>query len=652
MSKLTYRPDIDGLRGIAILSVVVYHFFPNLLTGGFAGVDIFFVISGYLITKIILKDLKNNQFTFWNFYQRRILRIFPALVLVFTTFLLFGWGVLFRDEFQNLGKHVFGGSFFISNFILWRESGYFDTASELKPFLNLWSLAIEEQFYLGWPLFLAVFMKLKWNRFIFQATLATLLISFTLGIYFSPIKPVFSFYLPFTRVWELMVGAIIPIINLEKKADFFRLKYKRFDFFIALTGINFILLSIIFINEKTFYYPYYWALFPTVGSACLILSKNNWLSKNVLANKGLIFIGLISYPLYLWHWPMLSFAKIILGSIDLSIKYKILLIAISFLCSYITYRYVERRIRFSKFKKAKAILLFFSVVVLGLFSEIYITKDRLIPFNKIGFTTEDWSYGAGYPLQNRLDVLFINGKKDKYSVFIGDSHTQQYWPRIETLITKDKNLNSAIFIAGGGCPPIPHVREDKTHRYCFNMTEETLKLINYFDNKIRKVIISASWAYFGSNYYFLYKNRKIPMNTKLGKKLAQKSLEEFILSIQNQNREVILLHDIPTHANFCPRGHFQRRSFFMEKIGVKKEQKKKVAHISKQEILKNQQFRKTIEDIANSTNVKLIDPFDYLCNENSCDIYATQNSFRYKDGSHLASSFVRKYVTYIDQTLI
>jgi len=159
LSTKAYRPDIDGLRAFAVLAVVLYHAFPNILKGGFIGVDVFFVISGYLICGIILNDVQRGTFSIWNFYNRRIRRIFPALIVVLTAALVLGWFALFPDEYSALGRHVFGGTAFISNFFLWRESGYFDATARSKPLLHLWSLGIEEQFYILFPALALIFAK-------------------------------------------------------------------------------------------------------------------------------------------------------------------------------------------------------------------------------------------------------------------------------------------------------------------------------------------------------------------------------------------------------------------------------------------------------------------------------------------------------------
>lgn len=201
-----YRADIDGLRAIAVLSVVIFHAFPKLLVGGFIGVDIFFVISGFLISTIIMGSLEQNSFSFIEFYSRRIKRIFPALLLVLIASFVFGWFMLLADEYKQLGKHIAGGAGFVSNFFFWNESGYFDNAAETKPLLHLWSLGIEEQFYIIWPLLLWLSWK---NRFsLLTSTIIVIVISFALNVVKVQSDTTAAFYSPQTRFWELLAGSV------------------------------------------------------------------------------------------------------------------------------------------------------------------------------------------------------------------------------------------------------------------------------------------------------------------------------------------------------------------------------------------------------------------------------------------------------------
>jgi peptidoglycan/LPS O-acetylase OafA/YrhL len=210
----SYRPDIDGLRAIAVISVVFFHGFPSWVKGGYTGVDIFFVISGYLISSTIYSGLQNNNFSFYAFYSSRIRRIMPALLLVLFSIYILRWFILSAYEYQQLGKHISAGAFFISNFVLWGESGYFDASAETKLLLHLWSLGIEEQFYIFWPLVLwatwKVFGKKHWFIFII------LIISFSLNVIGIRQDIVGTFYSPLTRFWELLSGGILAWLMFHK----------------------------------------------------------------------------------------------------------------------------------------------------------------------------------------------------------------------------------------------------------------------------------------------------------------------------------------------------------------------------------------------------------------------------------------------------
>ena len=205
---MTRRSDIDGIRGIAVLAVVLFHAFPRVIRGGFVGVDVFFVLSGYLITGIILEDLGAGRFSFAAFYGRRVRRIFPALVVVLVAVAAIGWLFLFAREFLQLGRHVAGGAAFVSNLVLWNESGYFDNASETKPLLHLWSLGIEEQFYLAWPLLMVCSSRLRVHRWLVAVLGAVSLVA---CVAMSRTFPADAFYSPLTRWWEILIGAALAV---------------------------------------------------------------------------------------------------------------------------------------------------------------------------------------------------------------------------------------------------------------------------------------------------------------------------------------------------------------------------------------------------------------------------------------------------------
>ena len=335
-----YRPDIDGLRAVAVLSVVIFHAFPEYLGGGFIGVDVFFVISGFLITSLILREQREERFSLRHFYARRIRRIFPALSLVLGFGLVAGWICLNFMEYKQLTKHTGSSAIFITNFMLLREAGYFDNAADTKPMLHLWSLAIEEQFYLAWPLVLMFFKRL--TRWLFPVLVVLLLSSLTysLSLVFKGDLE-HDFYSPLSRSWELLLGASLAFGVSRQVA--IPTAWRNMA---GWVGFVLIFMSACFL-DKSMPFPGYWALPPTLGAALILFAgMQSNVNRVLLASRPLVAIGLISYPLYLWHWPLLSFARI-LESQTPGPELRLALVLLSFILAWGTYRFIEKPIRFS-----------------------------------------------------------------------------------------------------------------------------------------------------------------------------------------------------------------------------------------------------------------------------------------------------------------
>ena len=369
---MKYRPDVDGLRAVAVLSVIAFHAFPTLVHGGFVGVDVFFVISGFLISGIIFSSLHENRFSFRDFYARRIRRIFPALLVVLSVAYLAGWFLLFAARYAELGKHIAGGAGFISNFVLWREAGYFDFTSDAKPLLHLWSLGIEEQFYLLWPLLAWLAWKGRFDL------LAVTLVVFLGSMYFNLDRIrrdlIGTFYAPHTRFWELMAGAILAHVSSSRSRWSF-LAFAR-DWYVRLTsnpqsrnamsalGALLIAVSVLVIDESR-HFPGRWAVLPVAGAALIIAAGpegffNRWLSSRVM-----VAIGLISYPLYLWHWPLLSFLRILNGETPPAWA-RLLAVAAAFALAWATYQFVEKPIRFGSRRRLNVIVLCGLMAAIGI----------------------------------------------------------------------------------------------------------------------------------------------------------------------------------------------------------------------------------------------------------------------------------------------
>ena len=378
----SYRSEIDGLRAFAVLSVVAFHAFPGWFMGGFIGVDVFFVISGFLITSHIFENLDKGKFNLLDFYGRRIRRIFPALILVMVCSLIFGWFVLLADEYNQLGIHVASGAAFVSNFIFASEVGYFNIASELKPLLHLWSLAVEEQFYIIFPLLLLFASKVRAN--LLFVCLIVLFASFIVNVSFVDRFPTETFFWPFGRFWELLFGSILAWFMLYRSSTN-ALYFPKFLFsnnrvsligktlnktgFFTLVGILLLAASVFFI-DKSMLFPSYTAVWPVLGASLIIIGgSKNYIAKQLLCNKLAIWFGLISYPLYLWHWPILSYLQIIEDGTPHRDK-RVLAVLLSIVLAWVTYKFIEKPIRFGDGNKTQRTLALsigvFLVALLGL----------------------------------------------------------------------------------------------------------------------------------------------------------------------------------------------------------------------------------------------------------------------------------------------
>jgi len=418
--SISYRSDIDGLRALAILPVVLFHAFPNLLPGGFIGVDIFFVISGYLITSILLKDIQAVNYSIKTFYARRVRRIFPALSVVLVFCLALGWVVLTAVEYRALGKHAAGGAGFIANFMFWKEAGYFDAAGDTKPLLHLWSLGIEEQFYIVWPLLIYFFAQRSWS--ILWLILTVALLSFGLNVWQVGSNPSAAFYSPLSRSWELALGALLAYQALHPALVFTAI-IERYRSLLSGLGLVMVVVGFMVIN-KLRAFPGWWALLPALGSTLLIASGPHGLvNRFILSQRIFVWVGLISFPLYLWHWPLLSFARII-SSETPTVDVRAILVLVSIAMAALTYYLVEKPVRQSSPKRALIAALSALMLCIGVAGfMVYKTKGfqarhagllNADPASlEMGADRERWTNECGIPLEAKKILNSCYGPKDQ-----------------------------------------------------------------------------------------------------------------------------------------------------------------------------------------------------------------------------------------------
>lgn len=659
-----YRPDIDGLRAVAILSVVIFHAFPFRLPGGFVGVDIFFVISGFLISTIIFRGLQRGDFDFAGFYAHRIKRIFPALIIVLLTCYAFGWFSLLPDEFKQLGKHMAAGAGFIQNLILWQEVGYFDTAAELKPLLHLWSLAVEEQFYLIFPVLIFVVWRIGLN--VLTVVLLLGLISFGLNIAGVTESPTKAFFMPQTRGWELLAGSVLAYLQFFKRANF-SAWVQRWTFHpvlfrhppesarrgevlnstLSVVGLLLLVAAVFFIN-KSEPFPGWWALLPVSGTFLLILAgPEAWGNRVILANKLMVSVGLISYPLYLWHWPLLSFARIIESEIP-SREIRIGAVALSFVLAWLTYRLIEKPIRFGKKTWIKTAALTVALVVVGYVG--YNTHQRgglefrAKEFIKITKAAGEWEFpGKLVPItrNGELDYYFIQSGRQKVTLFVGDSNIEQYFPRTEVLVENDpKNTNGIIFKTAHGCLTIPE--QPYENKYCSTVTQDALRIAKE-KPEVDTVVIGSLWHH--------YLGHGAGMTKKYGVGSAEYAdamvkLGNYIGEFRALNKRVFLVLNIPTGNALDPK--------YMAKRDIK--EFPRVLSIRSGGIprveLENTygKIRTDLTQVAVNAGATVISPMDSLCGV-ICFAVDAEGEPIYKDGAHLRPTYVRRKADFIDVTV-
>lgn len=479
-----YRPDIDGLRAVAVLGVVFYHAFPNWGRGGFVGVDIFFIISGFLISTILFNSAAAGRLSYLDFYDRRIRRIFPALIAVLLACLVFAATVAWPKDARLIGKHVIGGVGFASNFVLWNESGYFDWGSELKPLLHLWSLSVEEQYYIVWPVVVALLFGR--SRWFVTALLVLLFGSFAINLALVKTDPTAAFYFPGARIWELLIGSGLAYLARAPGgvpalfAAALKTTPARASQGLSWSGTLLVAAGLV-LTTATSAFPGWWALLPTFGAACLIgAGPHAWFNRQVLGSRAAVFVGKISYPLYLWHWPLLVFPTLVLG--QSSRVTRIAAVLAAFVLAWLTYRYIETPIRFGKrrtrtpFALAGSMALLAGCGVLLMLSDgwadRYPPEIRQIATAEFKFDRSMHNPRTCFLAPEQGPAAFdagcvVDAPAGTPRVWLwGDSHAESLYPGLNALGEGGKRFALTQFTASA-CPPVvgftvqqrPHCRE-------------------------------------------------------------------------------------------------------------------------------------------------------------------------------------------------
>jgi len=630
MSRLNYRKEIDGLRSVAVLPVIFFHLNIDSFTGGYLGVDIFFVISGYLITTIIYLELTDSTFNILNFYERRIRRIVPVLTTVILFTLPLSWYLMIPSEFKEYLLSIFSTILFFSNILFWNQSDYFDNPSEFKPLLHTWSLSIEEQFYFFLPLVLLFLYKYFKNQII-KTFIVIFFLSYFLAIYSSFHYESANFYLLPTRIWELLSGSISGLI-LIRYANYKDKIFKNKNNLITTFGFTLILFSFYFFDSST-KHPGLSTLLPVFGTVLIILSTpNNGIISRFLSLRFMVYIGLLSYSLYLWHVPLITFIKIYKQS-DLLFTDKIIAFLLTVFLSIISYNLIEKKFKNKNLFTSKQIFINFFISVfllMGISSTLYFTD--IFTNNIENKLDDDSRYLYKLALEHtntdtlltrydnneckffslKLDEQFIErfdncieSQNEKAVILLGDSHAMN----LHNIAYLSTNSNFFVTIANGGS------------RIKLNDNEYSFKEISEFIQKNQTNIEKVYYHQSGSYLIEDYKGR-------VDSAEVYKSNKTYSIKKSYINLNFQFLSSLPVKTIWIGAFLESRQDFVRKIISGKKEFEIPNSH----KLL----FNELDQAILSINNKKVLYvPFDQVYELKTDEIFIG-SCLLYRDGDHLS----------------
>ena len=617
---MKYRAEIDGLRALAVVPVILFHAGFELFSGGFVGVDVFFVISGYLITYILIDEIENNRFSLVNFYERRARRILPALFFIMLICIPFAWIWMLPSQFTAFAQSLIAVSLFASNILFWRESGYFAATSEEKPLLHTWSLAVEEQYYLLFPIFLIFTWRFGKNS-VFWMIAIMAAISLLLTEWGWRNHPTANFYLAPSRAWELLSGSIAAFIVRNRGI--------QSNNSLSIIGLAAIIFSIFFYDEAT-PFPSFYTLVPVLGAVLLILfSDKETLAAKILGYKLLVGIGLISYSAYLWHQPLFAFARI--RSLGAESPYVMFLLSVaSIILAAASYKFIEQPFRksrylgrlfifnFSIFSFSFLILCGFILVAYSpKFEEKFVgnlDKKQYTIYEKLQYSTDRdsaWRHGECFLTEGTnfvdyfdVDLCLSVSDVKKNVLLLGDSHSAHWYPG---LVENYPHINF-LQANASGCRPLIYSRGEKRCTDLYNY------IFNTFNNwkKIDAVIIAAQWDV----------------------EEARAALADTLVTFKSLSRKVYLLGNVPEYEDDLPRIILRNYMYKSETL---------TNHTNSYLVAERFTASRAIEDIARSEGVTYISVIDLICPNARCEPVTSDGVPMAFDYGHLtleASSYL------------
>jgi peptidoglycan/LPS O-acetylase OafA/YrhL len=629
-SSIKYRSEIDGLRALAVLPVIFFHSGMNLFSGGFVGVDIFFVISGYLITSIILRELTDGSFSILNFYERRVRRILPALFFVIISTMSLGWMLLPPIEMQAYLESIVSVLFFSSNIYFWRTLDYFSPESEYIPLLHTWSLGVEEQFYIFFPL--AVIFLWKWKTGILRnAILLATLSSLLLCIYLSATHAALNFYTLPSRAWELLAGSIASYILFKDKIEKFSASTAEIG---SAIGLALIVFSIFYLDQNT-NYPSELTILPVFGSFLVIIfAKDGTNAARILSWKPLVWIGLVSYSAYLWHQPVLSFFLIGSNGIITNTN-RAFLIALILLISFLTWRYIERPFRqkdligrdrvfqYSAATSLMLLLIAFSGIMSSGFEFRFSEQVNMVSQKALSSPMRSKCHTSGLNYLSPSEACTYSTPNAQWAV-LGDSHgVELSYALAQRLETTGVGVKHLTFSA---CAP--EILFTTSVLGCHSWMEDAVNWIKSDQNTSVVVLAFNHIAHEGMERLL-----SVDTNTVYGSKkdVYFDSVKELAQTLTSSGKRVVIMLPVPKlnlHINY----YLYPKPAFLETAMSKKS----VAGIPVElYISTTENIRERLTAIAGQSGSELLDPMLSLCDEIYC-YGVTEDIPNYFDEHHMS----------------
>jgi len=633
-----YRADIDGLRAIAVLAVVFYHLDSDLLSGGYVGVDVFFVISGYLITSIIAREIDNGEFSITKFYERRCRRILPALFGVIAVTLAVGCVLLDPGSLIQLGKSTAATVLFGSNILFYNEAGYFDSAAELKPLLHTWSLAVEEQYYIFFPLILLAISKFR-GRYLYWILFLAVL-SLISAAWLIKSNPTAAFYLIHARAWELFVGSLLALGALPV------VHHGLVRELLALTGLILIAFAATVFDSGT-QFPGITALLPTVGAALIIYAGNEGESvvSRLLSVRPMVAVGLISYSLYLWHWPIIAYIRVYSITEPPTLAYPLALL-LMFALAVLSWKFVERPFRHKVLLSRPRSMLVGSALASAalIVISVLIAKGGGLPwrdggshYDSLVAQNDNWRVCEGRAARaEELSDLCELGVKNADASFLlwGDSHARALYTGLDQQASTSRA--SGRYAAKAACPPLLNLERPDRSTSCHAFNQGILKLIAD-SPQLDTVVLVSRWALYATGTRYKQESGgsvilqavNSPNSDADNFDLFRLGLKATVAELQLLGKRVIVLAQIPEIGYNVPSSLYVANVSGRDIEGI-------IAPRLEEFNQRTQLVNAVLEELREDFGMHILWPSEMLCDDQVCHLLERGQPL-YRDDNHLSA---------------